>query len=455
MEPPQEIFRAYDIRGLVDTQITEELAYHLGRAFGTYLAHHKAKNCTVGYDVRATGPAYARELSQGLIDSGIDVIEIGLVSTPISYYTVWTGIADAGVIITASHNPPEYNGFKMTHRKEKLSSTAYQELYELIREGAYTEGTGGREKRSVDADYQKDCLENLKSGRALRIVVDTGNGTGGIVLPSMLRALGHEVIELYTEPDGSFPNHHPDPSEHETLEDLQRAIADHEADLGLALDGDADRVAVVDEKGGLHHTDEIIALFARELLKGTKGSIVYDVKCSKLVKDTIEAAGGTPIEGRTGHTFITPLVAEHDALLGGEMSGHLFFNDRYHGYDDGIYSACRFAELVSTLDTPVSETIPENPYASTPEIKVPVSEQAKFAVVDEITTAAPDGALTIDGVKAYSDDGWWLIRASNTSPYLVVRCEALTPEGLEMRKRQVEALLNPILASHGQNEVTF
>ena len=455
MNPPQEIFRAYDIRGLVDSQLTDELAYHLGRAFGTYLAHHKAKTCSVGYDARATGPSYTRELSQGLRDSGIDVTMIGLVSTPISYYTVWTGMVDAGVMITASHNPSQYNGYKITHNKAKLSSTAYQELYELIREGEFTEGNGTYREEDVNDAYMRSCLETLESGRALRIVVDTGNGTGGVVLPSMLRELGHDVIELYTEPDGNFPNHHPDPSEHETLKDLQQSIADHNADLGLALDGDADRMAIVDEKGGLYHTDVVIAMIVRELLSHEHGAIVYDVKCSKLVKDTIEKSGGTPIESKTGHTFITPLVADHDALLGGEMSGHLFFNDRYYGYDDGIYAACRIAELASKSDKPMSALLPENPYESTPEVKVPVSEDTKFSIVDALLENAPDNAITIDGVKTYTDDGWYLIRASNTSAYLVVRCEDKTRDGLEARKREAEALLNPVLKAHGEREVSL
>lgn len=457
MNAPAEIFRAYDIRGLVDSQLTDELAYHLGRAYGTYLSRHGVLTCTVGYDARATGPAYAKNVSQGLVDSGVDVISIGLVSTPISYYTVWNGIADAGVMITASHNPPEYNGYKLTMNGEKLSSTAYQELLALIQEEDYAEGQGNRERRNVDDEYVASCLERLERGRALRIVIDCGNGTGGIVLPRMLREMGHEVIELYTEPDGTFPNHHPDPSEHETLIDLQAEIEKRSADLGLALDGDADRMAVVDEKGGLHHTDEIIALLARELLaKNTGGAIVYDVKCSKLVKDTIEAAGGEAVEGRTGHTFITPLVAEHNALFGGEMSGHLFFNDRYYGYDDGIYSACRIAELLSQHDGPMSSFIPENPYRSTPEVKVHVSEDNKFAIVEEVTQAAATlDPLTIDGIKVYVDDGWFLIRASNTSAYLVVRCEARSEEGLEARKRQVEELLNPILAAHQEKSIGF
>lgn len=456
MKVPFEVFRAYDIRGLVGSQLTDELAFHLGRAYGTYLRREGAGSCTVGYDARETGPSYAKHLIQGLVDSGVQAIEIGLVSTPMSYYTVWTGIADAGVMITASHNPPEFNGFKMTLRREKLTSEGYQELRRLIEAEDYETGTGQHDRRSIDEEYKASCLERLERGRALKIVVDTGNGTGGIVLPSMLRALGHEVIELFTEPDGTFPNHHPDPSVAENLVDLQKAVLDHGADLGLAVDGDADRAAAVDEKGETHHTDEIVALFARELLAHTKGPIVFDVKCSKLVRDTIEAGGGEPVECRTGHTFVTEVVAEHKALLGGEMSGHLYFNDRYYGYDDGLYGTCRIAELISQRDEPLSVLIPENSYDSTPEVKVPVADSEKFAIIDEVTAATKRlEPLTIDGVKAYVDDGWFLIRASNTSPYLVVRCEAKSEEGLAARKKQVQEVLNPILEEHGAQKVVF
>jgi len=452
----ENIFRAYDIRGIVSKELTEDVAYGIGRAFATMCKRQGLSSIAVGRDARHTGKAYSKKVCEAIKDTGLIAIDCGMISTPISYFAVFAGYADASCMITASHNPPEFNGYKMVMDKTKLSSEQIQQVKEMILKEDYDAGEGSITEKEIQKEYIDYIIQNTSEKKPLRIVVDAGNGTGGISLPKILRNKGHEVIELYCDPDGDFPNHHPDPTEIDSLDDIRKKVKEEEADLGIALDGDADRLAIIDEKGNAYWGDSVVAVFAKDILSEKKGRIVYDVKCSLALKDAIETEGGIPIESRTGHTFISLAVKENGALMGGEMSGHIYFNDRYYGFDDAIYSGARMSELVSKSPNHTSELFVKSHYIATPEVKVHVSDNTKFVIMDELMKIAktiyPE-VVDIDGVKIYTDEGWFLVRASNTQPALIVRAEGKSEEDLEILKREVEKQLNNLLEKHGEKKI--
>jgi phosphomannomutase/phosphoglucomutase len=436
------IFREYDIRGLVDQDLTEEAVQLIGKGLGTLLKKGGGKTAVVGRDCRESGPRFAREMIAGLNSTGIDVIDLGVVPTPLTYFAANTLEVDGLCMITGSHNPPEYNGLKVGVGKTTLHGEEIQELRSLIESGKLARGEGTTRQHDIVTPYRKYVRGNLKLGRRkLKVVVDAGNGTGGVVALPLFQSLGIEVVPLFIEMDGRFPNHHPDPTVEENLVDLKRVVSESKADLGIAYDGDADRVGAVDEKGNVLWGDQLMILFSRALLEEEPGAaIVGEVKCSMTLYDDIAKKGGRPIMWKAGHSLIKAKMKEEGALLGGEMSGHIFFAHRWFGFDDGIYSSARLLELLSRTERPLSELLADVPktYAS-PEIRVDCPEDKKFEIVKVAQEyfSKKYEVVTVDGVRVTFPDGWGLVRASNTQPLLVLRFEAETRERLEAIKKLV------------------
>ena len=437
------IFREYDIRGLVDRDLTEEAVFLVGRALGTKVREQGGRRVAMGRDCRDSGPRFAARMAAGLTASGVDVVDLGVVPTPLVYFAAATLEVDGLCQITGSHNPPEYNGLKVGVGKTTLHGEAIQELLRLIQGGRFADGQGRVDRRDVVTPYQAYVRENLQLGpRRLKVVVDAGNGTGGVVAVPLFRSLGIEVVPLFVEMDGRFPNHHPDPTVEANLAHLKAAVAAGRADLGIAYDGDADRVGAVDEKGSVLWGDQLMILFSRAVLAEHPGAaIVGEVKCSMTLYEDIARHGGRPIMWKAGHSLIKAKMKEEGALLAGEMSGHIFFGHRWFGFDDGIYSSARLLELVSRTDRPVSSLLSDVPPTfSTPEIRVDCPEEQKFEVVRRAQSyfAGRYQAVTVDGVRVTFPDGWGLVRASNTQPLLVLRFEATTPE----RLAEIQALIS-------------
>lgn len=428
------IFRAYDIRGVIGTQLNAEVANLLGRAIGSVMRERELKEIVVGRDGRLSGPELAGALAEGLRATGVDVIDVGAVPTPLVYFATYHYNTGCGVAVTGSHNPPDYNGFKIVIGGETLSEDAIQDLYQrIVEQRLVSDSDGGGSLRSMDVlgDYIERIAGDVQTERMLKIVVDSGNGIAGAVAPQLLTAIGCHVEPLYCDVDGNFPNHHPDPSDPKNLQDLILAVRSTGADLGVAFDGDGDRLGVVTPEGKIIHPDRLLMLFARDVLSRDPGAtIIYDVKCSGHLGPDILRHGGSPLMWRTGHSLIKAKMRETDAALAGEMSGHFFFRQRWYGFDDGIYSAARLLEILAAdpdrrdADT-VFATLPES--VSTPELKVMMAEGENHAFVERFNEQARfDGArlTTIDGVRADWPDGWGLVRASNTTPVLVLRFEA-------------------------------
>ncbi|HQR29391.1 MAG TPA: phosphomannomutase/phosphoglucomutase [Anaeromyxobacteraceae bacterium] len=436
------IFREYDIRGLVDQDLTEEAVRLVGRALGTAVREAGGKRVVMGRDCRESGPRFARAMAAGLTSTGVDVTDLGVVPTPLTYFAAATLPVDGLVMITGSHNPPEYNGLKVGVGKSTLHGDGIQALHRRIVEGRFAEGSGTVATYDVVTPYQEYVRKNLRPGpRRLKVVVDAGNGTGGVVAVPIFQALGVDVVPLFIEMDGRFPNHHPDPTVEHNLEHLKAKVRETGADLGVAYDGDADRVGAVDEKGNVLWGDQLMILFSRALLADNPGAaIVGEVKCSKTLYDDIAARGGRGIMWKAGHSLIKAKMKEEGALLAGEMSGHIFFAHRWFGFDDGIYSSGRLLELVSHTDRPVSTLLSDVPRTfSTPEIRYDCPEEVKFELVRRAQEwfASRHEAVTVDGVRVIFPDGWGLVRASNTQPLLVLRFEARTPE----RLAEIQALV--------------
>ena len=436
------IFREYDIRGLVDQDLTEDAVGLVGRALGTQVREEGGRRVVVGRDCRESGPRFARALIEGLRGTGVDVTDLGVVPTPLTYFAAATLPVDGLVMITGSHNPPEYNGLKVGLGKNTLHGDGIQALLRRIQEGRFAEGAGTLDTHDIVAPYREYVRQNLKLGpRRLKVVVDAGNGTGGVIAVPLFESLGVEVIPLFVEMDGRFPNHHPDPTVEANLEFLKAKVRETGADLGIAYDGDADRVGAVDEKGTVLWGDQLMILFSRAVLAENPGAaIVGEVKCSKTLYDDIAARGGRGIMWKAGHSLIKAKMKEEGALLAGEMSGHIFFAHRWFGFDDGIYSSGRLLELVSRTDRPVSTLLSDVPKTfSTPEIRYDCPEAVKFELVRRAQAwfAARHEAVTVDGVRVIFPDGWGLVRASNTQPLLVLRFEARTPE----RLAEIQALV--------------
>lgn len=431
------IFRAYDIRGIVDESLTEPVVEQIGQAIGSESQARGAGTIVVGRDGRLSGPRLQQALMRGLQQSGMAVIDIGQAPTPLIYFAAIHLDAGSCVAVTGSHNPPNYNGLKVVAAGETLSADAIQGLRRRIEEGDLLEGVGSIREVNIQQDYLDRVVGDIALKRPLRLVVDCGNGVAGGIAPTLLRALGCEVEELYCEVDGMFPNHHPDPSKLENVAELRERVVASGADLGLAFDGDGDRLGVVDAKGNLIFPDRQMMLYAQEILaRNPGGEVIYDVKCSRNLPEIIRQAGGEPVMWKTGHSFIKKKLKESDsALLAGEMSGHIFFKERWYGFDDALYTAARLLEIVAADGRPTGEIFGELPDTiNTPELNVQFAEGAHYAFMEQLQQQAQfEGAemTTIDGVRADYPHGWGLVRPSNTTPVLVLRFEAESQEALE------------------------
>ena len=450
------IFREYDIRGVADQDYDERFARTLGLAYATRFGKDGVKRVSVGRDCRVTSDKYAEALKDGLLAGGLDVVDIGMTPTPLTYFSLFHLDVDGGIQVTGSHNPPEHNGFKICVGKTTIHGTQIQELRAIIERGEFRDAErGSEESYAIIPAYQKHLAEQFGTlPRKLTVVVDSGNGAAGPVAPAVVEALGCETTALFSEPDGRFPNHHPDPTVEENMRDVIAAVREGGADVGVAFDGDADRVGVVDETGRILWGDEMLILFSREILKHTPGAtVVSEVKCSQRLFDDIEANGGRAIMWKAGHSLLKAKMRETDAALGGEMSGHIFFADRYFGYDDAIYAACRMLEVVAKSGRPLSELLSDLPTAvNTPEIRVDCPDDLKFTIAEKAKERFRKDEydiIDVDGVRVRFPEGWGLIRASNTQPVLVMRFEATTPAKLAEYRGIVERTLADIQREAG------
>jgi phosphomannomutase/phosphoglucomutase len=443
------IFRQYDIRGIVGEDLDAEVTEAVGRAFGSRVrldSSSRSPTVAVGYDNRSTSPALANGLIAGIRSAGVDVLDIGTVPTPVLYWSEVTLGADAGVQITGSHNPPEWNGIKMTHGGSSLYGDAIQDLLRSIQASNFTSGSGGYERITVLDHYVDDIAGRFNLERPMRVAVDCGNGTGSILAVRLLEAIGVEVTPLFCESDPTFPNHHPDPTVDDNLIDLIRSVESGNHDLGVAFDGDADRIGAIDDQGRIIRGDILLLLFGLDLLKkrGPGQKLIFDVKCSQVLPELFEKAGGEPIMWQTGHSLIKNKMRETGALLAGELSGHIMIADDYLGFDDALYNACRLIEIISRSGRTLSEMVSDFPeYRSTPEIRIDVTEDQKWTVVSEALVYFKEkyDVISVDGVRILFGDGWALLRASNTQPVIVARFEARSESRLiEIRTEIAEWL---------------
>ena len=431
-------FKAYDIRGIVGKTIDEAFAEHLGRAFGSAAIEAGEKAVAVGRDGRLSGPSLVAALVRGLASTGLDVVDLGAVTTPMLYYVAATRGkhgCNSGIQVTGSHNPKDYNGFKMVLAGRAIYGDEIQALRQRIEKEDYVTGEGRSATMDIVPEYSHRITSDARLARRMKIVVDSGNGIPGASAPAILRALGCDVTELYSEVDGDFPNHHPDPSKPENLADLIRAVKEGDAEIGLAFDGDGDRLGVVTKDGNIIYPDRQLMLFATDILRRNKGAtIIYDVKCTQRLAPVIREAGGKPLMYMTGHSLVKAKLKETKAPLAGEMSGHIFFSERWYGFDDATYTAARLLEILSRTDNPSAELNALPTSYSTPELNVPCAEgEARQIVQKLLETGEFPGAkeiITIDGLRAEYDDGFGLIRSSNTTPVLVLRFEGHTEEAL-------------------------
>ncbi len=442
------IFREYDIRGLADSDLTDDHVYLLGRGFGAYFVARGQTRVVVGHDVRRSSPRISRIINQALKESGCEVIFIGQVPTPLLYFSLFHYDVRAGVMITASHNPKEFNGFKVCADKMSLFGADIQRLRQIIEKRQFADGRGQIENRDVTAAYVEHVTKRVDIKAGLNVMVDTGNGTCGPLMHEILERLAIKHRVLFSEPDGEFPNHLPDPTVPKYIQDLITGVKNGGFDCGIGLDGDGDRIGVIDEQGSVVWGDVLLAVYAETVLQRQPGAkVIFDVKCSKGLSERIRQLGGTPIMYRTGHSLIKAKMKQEQAPLAGEMSGHMFFADRYFGYDDAIYASLRLLENLGH-GASLSEIVQRVPrYYSTPEIRVEARDETKFDVVEKIKEHFRTGHAIndIDGVRIDFGDGWGLIRASNTQPVLVVRCEAKT----EKRRDEILNLIQSALADQG------
>lgn len=440
------IFREYDIRGIADRDLLSEDIEQLGRAVGTYLRRRCGRRINLGRDCRLSGQRLHDALLAGLMEAGCEVTDIGVVPTPLLYYSVYKFGADGGIMITGSHNPSDYNGFKMMAGKAAVYGQDIQDIYALTQSGDFTGGEGSVVERDVITPYVEEIAGMFAFSRRVKVVFDAGNGTAGPTLKRLLERLNVEAVEMFFEMDGRFPNHHPDPTVEENLEMLKRAVAAEGAEMGIAFDGDSDRIGAIDEKGEVVWGDQLMLIYAREILKRKPGStFIGEVKCSRLMYEEIEKLGGKAIMYKTGHSLIKTKMKQEHAELAGEMSGHIFFADRYYGYDDALYAACRLIEIVADSGEALSRQLAGMPkLVNTPEIRVDWPDETKFAVVERVKEhfRATHGVNDVDGVRVSFEKGWGLMRASNTQPVLVMRFEAETPEQLAEYRAAMEEALN-------------
>jgi phosphomannomutase/phosphoglucomutase len=443
VEIKPEIFREYDIRGIVDKDLNPKTVELLGRGIGTYFRHKKRREVAIGRDCRLSSPKYFEALTRGLHSTGCEIVDLGTVPTPLLYFAIYHKKVEAGVMITGSHNPPQYNGFKIMVGDETLYGKEIQNIFDIIKNNAFIEEKSSLKRAyNVIPEYQDYLVKNIKLEKRMKVVVDAGNGTAGFVACPIFKRLGCEVIELYCEMDGRFPNHHPDPTLPEALKDLINKVAETKADLGVAYDGDGDRIGVIDDQGNILWGDQLMVFFSRDILSLNPGAqIIFDVKASKVLYEEVEKLGGRPIMWRTGHSLIKKKIKEEKALLAGEMSGHIFFADRYFGFDDAIYSSARLLEILSRSPKKLSQMLSELPKTyNTPEIRVYASDKVKFKIVEEVKKelAKKHPIIDIDGVRAIFPQGWGLVRASNTQEVLVLRFEGDTDEALKAIEKEVK-----------------
>ena len=451
MNVPAEIFRAYDIRGVVGRTLTAPIAHAVGRALGTLSRERGANAVVVGRDGRVSGPELAGALAEGVAASGADVIELGMVPTPVAYFAAHYLNAGSCAMVTGSHNPPEYNGIKMVAAGTTLSGEAIQQLRRRIEANEHADGKGRRTSADVLDAYVDRIAGDIRISRPMRIAMDCGNGVAGMLAPRLYRRLGCEVEELFCEVDGSFPNHHPDPSQPENLRDLVATLAKGSAEIGLAFDGDGDRLGVVTKKGAVIFPDRQLMLYAADVLARNPGAqIIYDVKCTRLLGPWIEKHGGRPLIWKTGHSLVKAKLQETGAPLAGEMSGHTFFKERWYGFDDAMYTGARLLEIVSrSADAnAVLEALPDAP--STPELHWKLDEGEPHALVEKLQQSKPfpgaKSVLAIDGVRVEYADGFGLARASNTTPVMVLRFEGDTPAALARIQEEFRTALQPLKA---------
>jgi phosphomannomutase/phosphoglucomutase len=436
------IFREYDIRGDVEEDLTDSVVRDIGRAFAAYMSERGRKKASLGRDCRLSSEHFRNLVAEGMVEGGLDVIDLGLVPTPLFYYSLFTLDVEGGIMITGSHNPPSMNGFKVAFGKSTIFGDEIQYMGKLIEEKRFVRGKGSyNEYRDIVQDYYTFLRSNIKLEKSFKVVVDAGNGTGGVVAVPILREMGQHVTGIFCDMDGHFPNHFPDPTVEKNMETLIQTVLDQKADIGIGYDGDSDRIGVIDDKGGIIWGDYLMIIFARDILKTHRGaSFVSEVKCSKNLFDDVERHGGIPVMWKAGHSLIKQKMKEIGALLGGEMSGHIFFADKFFGFDDAIYSSLRLLEIMSKGARPLSEYLSDVPKTySTPEIRIDCPDNVKFEVVKKLTDSYRDrfNIIDIDGVRILFDDGWGLVRPSNTQPILVLRFEGQTKEALDRIRSMV------------------
>jgi phosphomannomutase/phosphoglucomutase len=440
------VFREYDVRGIVDQDLNEEFVIDLGRAIGTYAVRNNLKTMTIGRDCRLSSEAYHNFLIKGLRSCGIAIIDIGLCATPMLYFSIRHLKTDGGVMVTGSHNPPEFNGFKICIGNDTIYGDKIQDLRKIIENGKYSEGSGSSQVMDISAVYENYLFENVRINRKLKVIVDGGNGVGGHFALPLLKRLGCDVTPLYCEPDGLFPHHFPDPTVEKNLEEIIALVLKQNADLGIAFDGDADRIGIISDKGEIIWGDKLLLLFSRQILRERpNATIIGEVKCSQVLYDDIKLHSGRPIMWKAGHSLIKAKMKEENAVLGGEMSGHIFFADRYFGYDDAIYAALRLLEILANTGQKISSLLADVPRTyATPEIRIDCPDNRKAAVVDNIKNHYRHipGLIDIDGVRIPFADGWALVRSSNTQPVIVLRFEASSVERLKKIRQEVETLID-------------
>ncbi|RGA54423.1 phosphomannomutase/phosphoglucomutase [Neisseria meningitidis] len=451
----RDIFKAYDIRGIVGKTLTDEAAYLIGKAIAAKAAEKGITRIALGRDGRLSGPELMEHIRRGFTDSGINVLNVGMVATPMLYFAAVNECGGSGVMITGSHNPPDYNGFKMMLGGDTLAGEAIQELLSIIEKDGFVaaDKQGNVTEKDISGEYHNHIVGHIKLKRPMNIAIDAGNGVGGAFAGKLYKGLGNEVTELFCDVDGTFPNHHPDPSKPKNLQDLIAALKNGDAEIGLAFDGDADRLGVVTKDGNIIYPDRQLMLFAQDVLNRNPGAkVIFDVKSTRLLAPWIKEHGGKAIMEKTGHSFIKSAMKETGAPVAGEMSGHIFFKERWFGFDDGLYAGARLLEILSASDNP-SEVLNNLPQSiSTPELNIALPEGSNgHQVIDELAAKAEfEGAteiITIDGLRVEFPDGFGLMRASNTTPILVLRFEADTQEAIERIQNQFKAVIesNPNL----------
>ena len=463
MRLKEHIFRQYDIRGIVGVDLDPGVAEAVGRAYGSELRSRTGKPSplvVVGEDNRPSSPSLRAGLVAGLRSSGCDVVQLNTVPTPVTYFAEYEYAADGAVQVTGSHNPSEYNGIKMTVGAASLHGSAIQTLLRRIREGGPAtadpaNGDGGLLERDVLSAYVANVTERFRLAGPVKVVADCGNGVGSVIAVELLEAVGAEVIPLFCESDGTFPNHHPDPTVDENVQDMIAAVRHHGADLGIGFDGDADRIGVVDDQGGIVRGDLLLLLFGLDLLarRGPGETLVFDVKCSQVLPEEFARAGGVPVMWKTGHSLIKEKMRETGALIAGELSGHICFADEYFGFDDALYAACRLLEMVAAAREPFSAKTAALPsYVSTPELRIEVAEEDKFDLVERAVAhfSARHDVVAVDGVRVLFGDGWGLVRASNTQPVIVARYEAKTRK----RLAEIQDAMEGVVAGSGGGGLT-